>query len=87
MLFDTFSKLEPYNPPLEEAKIAFSETFNLVELLQAQEAIDEAMLHKLRKQDNTYVHLIDADARERYLMHKDNWPYYAQRMRFWSSYL
>lgn len=87
MLFTTFGKLDSYLTPLEEEKLTFYETFHLPELLLDQDKIDKIILHKLKRQDNTFVHLIDADQRQRFLLHKDNWPFYVQRMKLWSSYL
>lgn len=77
---DNFSE---YDNPLIGEKHSFKDSFDLTSALKMQNDIDRAQLFKLKKQENTYVHIVEADNKDLYIRHKDNWPLYKWRMKMW----
>ena len=52
-----------------------------------QGKVDKAILFKLKRQENTYVHLIEVTPEEIYLAHMDNWPLFCLRKALWGMYM
>jgi hypothetical protein len=86
-LFKSHPKMPKPACELAEHAQVFSNSLNLTEMLLKQGEIDRAMLHKLKKQENTFVHLVEADRKDIYMMHEDSWPLYVTRMKIWGFYL
>lgn len=86
-LFQNISERGKYEPPLKECSPCFDSAINVKELLERQEKIDRAILFRIKRQENTFVHVIEADPKDIFLLHKDKWPFYNQRMRLWGKFL
>jgi len=74
-------------PILDEQAEIFENEINLTDLLTVQKTLDRAILHKLKRQENTFVHLVEADEKDEYLQYTDSYPLLKQRKRLWGSYL
>ena len=74
-------------PILDEQAEIFEDEINLTDLLTVQKTLDRAILHKLKRQENTFVHLVEADEKDEYLQYTDSYPLLKQRKRLWGSYL
>jgi hypothetical protein len=74
-------------PILDEQAEIFENEINLTDLLTVQKTLDRAILHKLKRQENTFVHFVEADEKDEYLQYTDSYPLLKQRKRLWGSYL
>lgn len=65
----------------------FDFSFDVKSLMEKQDDIDRAVMYRIRKQDNTYLHVVEADPKDIFLLHTDNWPFFRRRMKIWGWYL
>lgn len=56
-------------------------------IVVSQSKVDKAILFKLKRQENTYVHLTEVTPEQIYLAHIDNWPLFCLRMAIWGYYM
>lgn len=61
-------------------------SIDINEILRDQDKIDKAILFKLKRQENTYVHFVEIDIQQRQKMHSDRYPLLKFRMAIWSIY-
>lgn len=61
-------------------------SIDINEILQDQDKIDRAILFKLKHQENTFVHFVEIDIKERWRMHQDNFPLLELRQKIWGYY-
>ena len=73
--------------PLRDKIDRFSPEFDREELLLRQTEIDRVVMHKFKKQENTYVHFVEADSMTKYYLHKDTFPMLDARLTVWSFFL
>jgi hypothetical protein len=73
--------------PIPQNSVLFHDVLDLTILLEKQDEIDRAMIHKIKKHENTFVHVSEASRGEYYLRYKDSWPLFKQRMTIWGTYL
>jgi hypothetical protein len=76
----TTTNIRPLMPSLDNQ-------LDLSELLLNQDSIDKAMIYKIKRQENTFVHVVEADRKDVYLLYHDCLPFFKTRMRLWGSYL
>lgn len=86
-LFRNLKDKEAYDPPLRMNSPCFDYTLNVKNLVEHQDEIDRAIIYRIKKQDNTYVHAVEADPKELFLLHNDNLPFFRKRMEIWGWYL
>lgn len=86
-MFQRLGEREKYEPPLKENSLCFSFTIDIKELLERQEEIDRAILFRLRRQENTYVHIAEAEPQDIFLSYYDEYPFFNLRMKVWGWYL
>ena len=73
--------------PLRDKIDRFSPDFDRGDLLLRQIEIDRVIMNKFQKQENTYVHFVEADSTTKYFLHKDTYPLLAARMAVWAFFL
>jgi hypothetical protein len=86
-LFARLDSKETYSPSLKANDACFDPSLNVKELIEHQEEIDRAILYRIKKQDNTYLHVVEADPKDVFLMYTDSWPWFNKRMKIWGWYL
>lgn len=74
-------------PPLKGNSPSFDQAFDIRELVERQEEVERAVLYRIKKQENTYLHVVEADPKDLFLLHTDNWPLFRKRMAVWGWYL
>lgn len=73
--------------PLKDKIDRFSSEFDREELLLRQTEIDRVIMHKFKKQENTYVHFVEADSTTKYYLHTDSYPLLNARLAVWAFFL
>jgi hypothetical protein len=62
------------------------DTIDINEIIRDQDKIDRAVLFKLKHQENTFVHFVEIDIRERWKLHTDSFPILKLRLKIWEKY-
>lgn len=75
------------DPPLRMNSPCFDHTMDVKDLVEHQDEIDRAIIYRIKKQDNTYLHVVEADPKDLFLLHTDTWPFFRKRMEIWGWYL
>jgi hypothetical protein len=86
-MFSTLKDKNEYDPPLRMNSPCFDHKLDVKCLVEQQDQVDRAVLYRIKKQDNTYLHVVDADPKDLFLMHTDNLPFFRKRMKLWGWYL
>lgn len=65
----------------------FNNNIDINEVLRDQDKIDKAIMYKLKHQENTFVHFVEIDNQERYMLHTDKYPLFRIRIKAWHMYM